>query len=283
LLATLVNGAAIALEQERLFHEEQEAAVARESDRLKSALLSSVSHDLRTPLAGIKAAASSLLQDDVHWSEEDRRAFVADIDAEADRLARFVSNLLDLSRIEAGAITPKQEWQDIGELIGRVVARLRPGLATHPIRVEIERGLPAARIDMIHIEQVLTNLIENAARYSPEGAPVTVIAGAGPASSGGRELHLSVSDQGIGIAPEEQEKIFDKFYRTAESGRRSGGTGMGLAIVKGLVEANGGRVVVESEPGRGSNFTVVLPLEREPAADDAADAHAALPRELPVR
>ncbi|MBV9281480.1 MAG: DUF4118 domain-containing protein, partial [Chloroflexi bacterium] len=160
LLTTLVNGAAIALEQERLFHEEQEAAVARESDRLKSALLSSVSHDLRTPLAGIKAAASSLLQTDVVWSEEDRRAFLQDIDAEADRLARLVSNLLDLSRIEAGAIAPNRDWEDVGELAERVVRRLQPRFPRHPIDVEIARRLPPIRLDTVHIEQVLTNLIE---------------------------------------------------------------------------------------------------------------------------
>jgi signal transduction histidine kinase len=163
------------------------------------------------------------------------------------------------------------------------VERLRPQLASHPLLVEVERGLPAARIDPIHIEHVLTNLMENAARYSPEGAPVTVLAGTAASPSGVPEMHLAVSDQGIGIAPEEQEKIFDKFYRTAGSGRRSGGTGMGLAIVKGLVEANGGQVVVESEPGRGSTFTVVLPLGSEAAAEDGPDVSGSLPRELPAR
>jgi two-component system sensor histidine kinase KdpD len=268
LLATLVNGAAIALEQERLFREEREAELARESDRLKSALLSSVSHDLRTPLAGIKAASSSLLQDDVQWSEEDRRAFVQDIDAEADRLARLVSNLLDLSRIEAGAIRPNTEWEEVGELIHRVVGRLRHRLATHPIAVELEPGLPSARFDAIHIEQVLTNLIENAAKYSPDGSPVTVKARAVPSAGGGLELRLSVSDRGPGISLSEQGKIFDMFYRIARSDRRTSGTGMGLAIVKGLVEANGGNVLVESEVGRGTTFTVALPLNEEQRGQD---------------
>lgn len=282
LLTTLVNGAAIALEQERLFHEEQEAALARESDRLKSALLSSVSHDLRTPLSGIKAAASSLLQDDVQWDEEDRRAFVADIDAEADRLARLVSNLLDLSRIEAGAIRPNKEWEDVGELIERVVRRLQARLSAHPITVEVAPGVPHACFDAVHIEQVLTNLIENAAKYSPDGSPVTVTAQTVPTPSGAPELHVSVTDRGPGISPTEQVKIFDKFYRIAGSGRRIGGTGMGLAIVKGLVEANGGQVLVESEPGHGSTFTVVLPLDEDHHGEegDTEDARPTL-LELP--
>jgi len=261
LLETFANGAALALEQARLASEEQAAVVARESDRLKSALLSSVSHDLRTPLAGIKAAASSLLQPDVQWSESDRRAFIQDIDHESDRLTRLVSNLLDLSRIEAGAIRADKEWEDIGELVDRVTHRLAPGLAGHPIRRDIPAGLPPVRLDAVQIEQALTNLLENAAKYSSVGAPIVVAAhldGAAEAPT----MRLSVGDQGVGIPRREQDKIFDTFYRVASTARGARGTGMGLAIVKGLVEANGGRITVASTPGRGSAFTVILPVER---------------------
>jgi two-component system, OmpR family, sensor histidine kinase KdpD len=268
LLTTLVNGAAIALEQERLSHEEQEAMFARESDRLKSALLSSVSHDLRTPLAGIKAAASSLLQDDVEWDEVNRRAFIVDIDAEADRLTRLVSNLLDLSRIEAGAIRPNKEWEDVSELIDRVVQRLQPQLPTHTIDLSVAPGLPPARLDGVHIEQVLTNLIENAAKYSSRGTPITIEARVISSHGSDPALHLSVIDRGPGISVTEQEKVFDKFYRIATSGKRTGGTGMGLAIVKGLVEADGGSVGVKSELGHGSMFTVVLPVGEGDGADE---------------
>jgi two-component system sensor histidine kinase KdpD len=263
LLATLVNGTAVALEQERLFREQQEAILARERDRLKSALLSSISHDLRTPLAGIKAAASSLLQEDVQWSGEDQRTFIADIDAEADRLIRLVSNLLDLSRIEAGALQPNKEWEDVGELIDHVVQRLQHRFCTHPITTVIAPDLPLARFDAVHIEQVLTNLIENAIKYSPDGSAVTVAARAIVSHAGNPELHLSVTDQGIGISAPEKAKIFDKFYRVAGTGHRVGGMGMGLAIAKGLVEANGGYIMVDSEVGQGSTFTVVLPLDEE--------------------
>lgn len=275
LLTTLVNGTAIALEQERLFREEQEATLARESDRLKSALLSSVSHDLRTPLAGIKAAASSLLQDDVQWSDADLRAFAADIDAEADRLTRLVANLLDLSRVEAGAIKPEREREDVGDLVARVVQHAQPRLSPHPIHVEIEPGLRPWFLDVVHLDQVLTNLIENAAKYSPAGAPITIVARESAELGGEAELRLSVTDRGSGIPVAEQATVFDAFYRGAGTGRRTSGTGMGLAIVKGLVAANGGRVELDSQVGRGSTFTVVLPAPGDDVA--AIDLEAARP------
>jgi len=262
LLTTFANGAAIALEQVRLSREEQAAALARESDRLKSALLSSVSHDLRSPLAGIKAAASSLLQEDVHWSEEDRRAFAVDIDAEADRLTHLVSNLLDLSRIEAGVLKPHKEWEDVTELIGRVLHRLERGLAGHPVMKDIPDTLPTAQLDAVEIEQVLTNLLENAAKYSPPSSSITITARALERQDGRGELQIRVADRGPGIATFEQAHVFDKFFRASSSAGRVTGTGMGLAIVKGFVEAHGGTVSVESAPGQGSTFTVILPLER---------------------
>ncbi len=263
LLATFANGAAIALEQARLASEEQAAAIARESDRLKSALLSSVSHDLRTPLAGIKAAASSLLEDDVEWSDEDRHAFAAEINAEADRLTRLVSNLLDLSRIEAGAMRPLKEWEDLAALVDRVVNRLRPHLADHPIACTVDDNLPLVDLDAVQIEQVLTNLLENAGKYAPEGSPITVTVEAHTLDDRSRRLHLTVQDRGPGIPPSERDRIFDKFYRLSGPGAGAAGTGMGLAIVKGLVEAHGGRVWVESAPDGGSRFVVELPMDRQ--------------------
>jgi two-component system sensor histidine kinase KdpD len=279
LLTTFANAAAIALEQGRLMQEEQTATLARESDRLKSALLSSVSHDLRTPLAGIKAAASSLLQEDVVWSEEDRHAFLADIDHEADRLTRLVSNLLDLSRIEAGAIKPSLAWEDVDELIERVTRRLAPRLAPHPLVRRIAPDLPQVLLDAVQIEQVLTNLLENAAKYSPPGALITVAARVVADHSGGEELEIAVSDEGAGIPAGEQERIFATFYRVAEGTRGANGTGMGLAIVKGLVEAHSGRVRVESAPGQGSTFSVFLPIgprpRRAPLAPSQGERHPA--------
>lgn len=263
LLRTFANGAAIAIEQARLAQEERVAAMALESDRLKTALLSSVSHDLRTPLAGIKAAATSLLQEDIQWSEQDRRAFASDIDAEADRLTHLVSNLLDLSRIEAGGLQPDREWEDVAELIQRAVQRSRPQLGTHPVSVDVSPNLPPAYLDAIQISQVITNLLENAAKYSPEGSPIGVTAGVAAGPDEHSELRIAVTDQGPGIPRAEQERIFDKFYRMRGSNRRAAGTGMGLAIVRGFVSAHGGRVWVESEPDHGSTFIMALPLAHE--------------------
>lgn len=243
-----------------------------DGDRLKSVLLSSVSHDLRTPLAGIKAAASSLLQDDVQWSEEDRRAFITDIDGEADRLTRLVSNLLDLSRIEAGALQPQKDWEDVGELIERVLRRLEQRLAGHVVLRDIPGGLPPVRLDAVQIEQVVTNLLENAAKYSPPAAPITVAVGV-VERQGEQALRVTVSDRGVGIPPAEQGRVFDKFYRVTGASRYASGTGMGLAIVKGLVEGHGGRVAVASTLGEGSTFTVDLPIEPEGARSGSEQTH----------
>lgn len=264
LLQTLVNGVALALEHERLFREEQEATIARESDLLKSALLSSVSHDLRTPLAGIKAAATSLLQPDVEWSEADRIAFITDIDTEADRLARFVANLLDLSRIEAGALKPIKDWEDAGELVIGAVRRLHGQTASHEIRTDIAENLPMVCVDPVHLEHAVTNLVENAVKYSPSGEPIQVRVRRKDKPPEG--IEIAVSDNGPGIPPEEQNRIFDKFYRIAGSGRRTAGTGMGLSIVKGLVEANGGHIAVYSTGVQGSTFTIVLPTTGFPGS-----------------
>lgn len=265
LLTTFANGAALAVEQARLAEEERAAAISRESDRLKSALLSSVSHDLRTPLAGIKVATSSLLAPDIEWSDADRRAFLGEIDSEVDRLTRLVSDLLDLSRIEAGVMRPTRDWVDVAELIDRVTRRPSPHLTGHPLLHEVAEQLPAARLDAVQMEQVLTNLIENAAKYSPAGTPITVGARIIEEQATSPELEIWVADRGIGIAPEERSKIFDPFYRVPGVVARGGGTGLGLAIVKGLVEAHGGRIRVESTPGRGSTFRIHLPLERDAA------------------
>lgn len=265
LLLTLANGVAIALDQERRAEAEQQAKLAQESDALKSALLSSVSHDLRTPLAGIKAAASSLLQDDIKWSEEDRRAFLLDINSGADRLTRLVSNLLDLSRIEAGALNPSPDWEDVRELILRVVRRCERTIGAHAIVTHIDDDLPLVRLDTVLTEQVLTNLLDNAAKYSHAGTAINVAAHLEEDVDGARCMVIAVSDVGPGIPLSEQSRIFEKFYRGRRTSPGSKGTGIGLAIVKGLMDAQGGRVTVESTPGQGSTFTLRWPLA-EPTA-----------------
>ena len=174
LLTTFANQAALAIDRARLIEEATRAAALEEVDRLKSALLAAVSHDLRTPLASIKASATSLLQDDVQWDAATQREFLTAIDEETDRLTRLVSNLLDLTRIQGGALKPEKEWNEIGEVIDNVADRLAPLIQTHPLRIDIAPDLPPVAFDFVEIAQVLTNLIENAAKYSDPGAEIAV-------------------------------------------------------------------------------------------------------------
>ena len=181
-LTTFVDQAALALERARLSAEAAQAAALTQSDELKSALLAAVSHDLRTPLASIKASATSLLDDSVEWDEETRQDFLEAIDEETDRLTLMVSNLLDLSRIEGGALRPQKDWYDIDELIVDVRARLAPRTRTHPLTITVEPDLPLLRFDYVQIAQVLVNLIENAVKYTPAGTPIAVAARPDPGS-----------------------------------------------------------------------------------------------------
>ena len=233
-LTTFVDQAALALERARLSAEAAQAAALAQSDELKSALLAAVSHDLRTPLASIKASATSLLDDSVEWDAETRQDFLEAIDEETDRLTLMVSNLLDLSRIEGGALRPQKDWYDIDELIVDVRARLAPRTRSHPLTITVEPDLPLLRFDYVQIAQVLVNLIENAVKYTPDGTPIAVAAHQVPGA-----IEISVHDDGPGIPREHQLRLFDKFYR-AYAATAAPGAGIGLAISKGLVEAHGG-------------------------------------------
>ena len=256
LLATVADQLAAALERERLREEAQQAEILRRTDELRQALLSSVSHDLRTPLASIKASADSLLEPDVAWSEDDRRSFLQTIDRESDRLNRLVGNLLDMSRIEGGALRPRSDWYDLGELAREVIARLRPALQGREVRLELpSKEPPPIEIDYLMIDQVLTNLIENAAKYTPAGRPIEVRIEANPGT-----LTTRVADHGPGIPPTERGRVFDKFYRVNPRGQTSG-SGLGLAVCKGLVEAHHGRIWIEETPGGGATFCFELPAK----------------------
>lgn len=257
LLAAFADQAALAIDRARLTEEATHAAALAQADQLKTALLAAVSHDLRTPLASIKASATSLLQTDVDWDTETQREFLTAIDEETDRLARLVSNLLDLTRVQGGALKPEKDWYDIEEVIGNVTDRLAPLLALHPIHTEIAPDLPTLSFDFVEIAQVLTNLIENAAKYSDSGAPITVTA-----DWAGDFVRVGVRDRGVGISAADVSLVFDTFYRVRHDGRtrRIGGTGIGLAICRGFVEAHGGTIAAASAPGEGSIFTFTLPV-----------------------
>ncbi len=248
------------VERARLQKENLRIAVLQRTDVLRAALLSSVSHDLRTPLTSIKAAASSLLQEDVQWDEEARRGFALSIEREADRLNRLVSNLLDMSRIEEGALKPEKEEYSLTALIHDVLGRLEPLLAGRVVRTHLPDDLLLVELDYLMIDQVLTNLLENAVRYTPPESPIDV-----SAYIEGEQAIVSVADRGPGIPPDDLERVFDKFYRVLNGQHPAGypmGSGLGLAVSKGLVEAHGGRIWAELREGGGLIIFVTLPLDR---------------------
>jgi two-component system, OmpR family, sensor histidine kinase KdpD len=255
-----VDQAASMIEHARLRRESLQVEVLQRTDALRAALISSVSHDLRTPLTSIKAAASSLLQDDVQWSDEERHSFTQAIEHEADRLNRLVENLLDMSRIEGGALKPEKEWYPVDELLHDVFGRMQPLLQGRAVTMNIPEDLPPVELDYMMIDQVVTNLIENALRYTPAGSPLEITA-----SASATELALSVADCGPGIPASDLERIFDKFYRVMDRARIAnvpGGTGVGLSVCRGLIEAHGGRIWSANRPGGGAIFSFTLPLQR---------------------
>lgn len=243
------------IEHARLRRESLQMEVLQRTDALRAALLSSVSHDLRTPLTSIKAAASSLLQDDVQWDEEARRSFTLAIEREAERLNRLVENLLDISRIESGALHPEKEWYPIEELLHDVLSRMQRRLEGRQVVIEVPDDLPPVELDYLMIDQVVTNLLENAMRYTPACSPIEIAV-----SAAEKEMVVALADRGPGIPPRDQERIFDKFYRVLGHMRETGGTGVGLAVCRGLIEAHGGRIWATNRPDGGALFRFTLPL-----------------------
>jgi two-component system sensor histidine kinase KdpD len=255
LLSAVGNQLAIAIERTRLREEAAESEILRRSSELKTALLNTVSHDLRTPLSSILASAGSLLQEDVRWTEEERSEFARAIEQEAERLNRVVGNLLDLSRIQAGSLVLQRAWYDLGALVDDVLGRLRAVISHHGLTVSIAEELPPVFLDYILIDEVLANLVENAAKYSPQGSEIMI-----RVTVHGDEVRLEVADRGPGIPPEALPRLFEPFYRVRREGRTPRGTGLGLAVTKGLVEAHGGRIWAKNREGGGVTFQFSLPL-----------------------
>lgn len=256
LLQTFASQGALALERARLVQAESRARVLEESDRLKSAILSSVSHELRTPLSTIKAAASSLRSNEVSWDSAVRPELVAAIDDEADHLNMLVGNLLDMSRIEAGVLKPKREWNILPEIVGSVLARMKHFAEEHRIELDMPESLPLVPVDYVQMEQVFTNLLSNSLKYAPENTIIRV-----RAFVDGDSIHVIVSNQGPQVPQEHLERIFDKFFRITAADQVTG-TGLGLSICKGIIEAHGGRLWAENVPdGLAFNFTVPLTWE----------------------
>jgi two-component system sensor histidine kinase KdpD len=269
LLDALVDQAAVAIERVSLARGLAETRVLAETERLRAALLTSISHDLRTPLASILGAASSLRSFADKYDPEQREDLLATLEDEAERLNRFVGNLLDMTRLESGAIELKLDLVDLGEIVGAALQRAGSVLARHRIEVEIAADLPMVRLDAILFEQVLFNLFDNAAKYASPGSRIDV-----RARRDGDVVAIGVIDEGPGIPPDDLERIFDKFYRVQAQDRRRAGTGLGLAICRGFVEAQGGRIEAQNRADRsGAVLMVRIPVPETAEIREPAVAH----------
>jgi two-component system, OmpR family, sensor histidine kinase KdpD len=248
---------ALALERARFLQEVSRTEALRQSDELKSALLASVSHNLRTPLTSIRASIDSLLREDFDWDKATLREFHMIISEETQRLTRLVEHLLEMARIEAGEIHPLKQWSAVSEIFSNAMEKSSALMRDRQVVAGLDETLPAVRVDSQLLAEVLSNLLENAAKYSPAATNIKV-----KGSVEGGQLIMSVSDEGPGVAADELERIFDKFYRGEHpSKERVQGTGMGLAIARGIIEVHGGRIWVENNSGHGSTFSFAIPVE----------------------
>src|SRR5688500_2034628 len=272
-------------EIERLYEELREAferashaEALRQSEKLKSALLDAVTHDLRTPLTSIKASITTLLDEVrgrtnhnqmVALDEESKIEMMEVIDEESDRLNRFINGLIDLARIEAGELQLRRRWGVVDEIISAALARAEPITRQRQIELEVEKELPGVRVDERAVSEVVYTLLDNAAKYSAPGSRIRISA----QRAGAELIQMSVADEGRGIAPDLRERVFDKFFRATRDGdvttRQPSGTGMGLAIAKGIVEAHGGKIWIEStSAGKGTRVVFTLPIGAEDVGED---------------
>lgn len=262
LIETFVSQVALMIERELLDEAAEQAAMLRESETLYNTLLNSISHEMRTPIATISGAASSLHEEQTLSNPVTRGLLVQDIRDSAERLNRLVENLLDMSRLESGRLQLKLEWCDAGDIISVAVKQMEKRIAKRPLVIDHDPGTPLVQMDFVLIEQVLINLLENACQYTPAGTPLEIqtrlIQG---------KLAIVLTDHGAGIPAEDLEHIFEKFYRVP--GSPSGGTGLGLSVSRGVVEAHGGQLKVENVVGGGARFTILLPANNPPPVKEA--------------
>ena len=265
----LADQAAAAFERTLLSQAHEQARIEVESEQLRTALLSSLSHDLRTPLGSIEGAASSLLQESGVLSPDTRKEMAETILEESRRMTRLVTNLLDMVRVETGALAVHKQWQPVEEALGVALLRLEERLSRHPVETRLPPDLPLVPIDELLIEQVFINLLENAARYTPPGTSIMVSAWGEP-----QAVVVEVADRGPGIPAGEEETIFRKFHRTARGDdmHPAGGSGLGLTICRGIIAAHGGRIWLEPGKERSACFRFTLPLEGPPLSSLASEA-----------
>ncbi len=267
LLDALCDQAALAIERTTLAHDLDNARLVAETDRLRSALLTSISHDLKTPLASILGAITSLRTYSKAYDEAAKEQLMETVQEEAERLNRFIANLLDMTRLESGAVAPGLALVDLSEVLGSVLKRAAPILAEHKIAMNLAPDLPMLRLDFVLFEQVLFNLLDNAAKYAPAGSTVEL-----RGNRAADRVVLQVMDEGEGIPPGDVERVFDKFYRVHGTDRRRAGTGLGLAICRGFVEAMGGTIRAGNRPDRtGAVFTIEMPVPEGEEPSSASD------------
>ena len=267
LLDALIDQSALAIERVSLVEDLERARRSAEADRLRSALLTSISHDLKTPLAAVLGTAGTLRNLSDNLTETQKAELLATIIDESERLNRFIANLLDMTRLESGAVVPNTALHDPGEIVGTALNRAAKILARHRVAVDLAAGLPMLALDAVLFEQVLFNLLDNAAKYAPAGSLIRI-----QGWRDGGAVDLAVADEGDGIPPADLERIFDKFYRAQKGDQVRAGTGLGLAISRGFVEALHGTITAANRTDRsGAVFTIRLPV---PAAGQKLDTAA---------
>jgi two-component system sensor histidine kinase KdpD len=257
---------ALAIERVQLVEDMDRVKRSAESDRLRSALLTSISHDLKTPLASVLGAASTMRDLASGLSDTEKRDLLATVIDESERLNRFIANLLDMTKLESGAIMPNTALHDVGEIVGSALRRASKILARHKVSLELEAELPMLELDAVLFEQVLFNLLDNAAKYSAAGSAIAI-----RAWRDGAHVLLQIVDEGDGIPPADIERIFDKFYRAQKGDQVRAGTGLGLAIARGFVEAMHGTIEAANRSDRrGAVFSISLPAPAEVKVLDTA-------------
>jgi two-component system sensor histidine kinase KdpD len=265
LFDALADQAALAIERINFAQDSDRARLAAETERLRSALLTSISHDLRTPLSGILGAATALKSQRASLDATAQEELIATVQEEAERLNRFITNLLDMTRLESGALAPRMDDVDLGDVIGSALRRASKVLANHRVVLAMASDIPALQLDPVLFEQVLFNLLDNATKYSPEGSEVRL-----SVAVKSNHVQIEIADEGDGIPDADLEHIFDKFYRVHAADSKTG-TGLGLSICRGFVEAMGGTIRAGNRADRrGALFTITLPLPARAPQEQAA-------------